>query len=90
MKERRLIPRGVRKKKNIGCDVFRWLIVGAMLLIIQKKVCVSGKKFNDSMLYVDKYVPEAFDGMKEIIFFRKKEFFLQRFENITDQKHKAG
>lgn len=60
-----------------------------MLAFTQRIVRKSGANFNASMLYMNQYMAESFDGLKEISVLRRKQYFIDKFEIVTETKNVA-
>lgn len=61
-------------------------VVVCILLLTQRMVRKSGADFNASMLYVNQYMAESFEGLKEISALRRKKYFIDKFEKVTETK----
>lgn len=68
---------------------FGGLFLALLLLFTQRKIRRSGADFNSAILYLNQYVSESFNGMKEITVLKRKNYFMNRFEKITNEKRKA-
>lgn len=60
--------------------------VACMLLFTQRMVRKGGADFNAAMLYMNQYMAESFNGLKEITVLRRKKYFIDKFEKVTEAK----
>ena len=60
-----------------------------LFALLKRTVSKSGKEFDDAMFLTTKVANESLSGIKEITVLGRNDFFIKRFEEVSEQKRKS-
>lgn len=74
---------------TMGIVFFLAISLGCLMMGFQRKLKQCGDVFRKCTVKTNKYLNEAFQGIKDVLVFRREDFFAQKYEEAYGEQQRA-